>query len=67
MTAFPGAEVLIWKDGKIIYEKAYGNYTYEPKSQKVNPHTIYDLASLTKVIATTTAAMICYDRELFQA
>ena len=64
--AFPGAEILIWKDGKTIYEKAYGNYTYDPESQKVYPHTLYDLASLTKVIATTTAAMICYDRELFK-
>jgi CubicO group peptidase (beta-lactamase class C family) len=63
--AFPGAVVLIWKDGNIIYEKAFGNYTYDPESQKVNSHTIYDLASLTKVIATTTATMICYDRNLF--
>ena len=62
--AFPGAVVLIWKDGNIIYEKSYGNYTYDPKSQKVNSQTIYDLASLTKVIATTTATMICYDRNL---
>ncbi len=64
-SAFPGAVVLIWKDGKTIYEKAFGNYTYDPESQKVYPHTLYDLASLTKVIATTTAAMICYDRKLF--
>ncbi|MDP2365692.1 MAG: serine hydrolase domain-containing protein, partial [Ignavibacteria bacterium] len=63
--AFPGAVVLIWKDGKIIYEKAFGNFTYDPKSDKVTTQTIYDLASLTKVVATTTAAMICYDRELF--
>ena len=62
--AFPGAVVLIWKDGKTIYEKAYGNYTYDPKSEKVYPHTLYDLASLTKVVATTTATMICYDRKL---
>ncbi len=63
--AFPGAVVLIWKDGKTIYEKAFGNYTYDPESQRVNSQTIYDLASLTKVIATTTATMICYDRNLF--
>ena len=63
--AFPGAQVLIWKDGKTIYEKAYGNYTYTPESQKVSLSTIYDMASLSKVIATTTAAMICYDRGLF--
>lgn len=64
-SAFPGAVVLIWKDGKIIFEKAYGNYTYDINSPKVYPHTLYDLASLTKIVATTTATMICYDRKLF--
>lgn len=63
--AFPGAVVLIWKDGKTIYEKAFGNFTYDDNSSKVNTQSIYDLASLTKVIATTTATMICYDRKLF--
>ncbi len=63
--AFPGAQVLVWKDGKTIYEKAYENYTYTPESQKVSLSTIYDMASLSKVIATTTATMICYDRGLF--
>lgn len=63
--AFPGAVVLVWKNGEIIYENAFGNYTYEVGLQKVYPFTIYDLASLTKVVATTTAAMICYDRNLF--
>lgn len=63
--AFPGAVVLIWKDGKTIYEKAFGYYTYDKSSLKIKTNTIYDLASLTKVVATTTAAMICYDRNLF--
>ena len=63
--AFPGAVVLIWKDNKTRYEKAYGNFTYEKDSKKVTTNTIYDLASLTKVVATTTATMICYDRKLF--
>ncbi|MBK7500842.1 MAG: serine hydrolase [Ignavibacteriales bacterium] len=64
--SFPGGVVLVWKDGKTIYEKAYGNYTYDPESSpKVKTNTLYDLASVTKVVATTTAAMICYDRELF--
>ncbi len=62
--AFPGAVVLIWKDGKTIFEKIYGNFTYDLTTPKVNTNTIYDLASLTKVVATTTAAMICYDRKL---
>jgi CubicO group peptidase (beta-lactamase class C family) len=63
--AFPGAVVLIWKDGNTIYEKPFGNFTYNSKSPKMINQTIFDLASLTKVIATTTAAMICYDRKLF--
>ncbi|GBD87371.1 esterase EstB [bacterium BMS3Abin03] len=64
-SAFPGAVVLVSKDGKIIYEKAFGHLTYDNTSAAVTKNTIYDLASLTKVIATTTAAMICYDRNLF--
>ncbi len=63
--AFPGAQLLIWKDGKTIYEKPYGHFTYDKKSPKVTSATLYDLASVTKVIATTTATMICYDRKLF--
>jgi len=63
--AFPGGVVLVWKDGNIIYEKAYGNFTYDKSSPKVNTNTLYDLASVTKVVATTTATMICYDRNLF--
>ena len=63
--AFPGAVVLVSKEGKIIYEKAFGHLTYDDSSAVVTTNTIYDIASLTKVIATTTAAMICYDRSSF--
>ncbi len=63
--AFPGAVVLVSHKGKIVYEKAFGHLTYDDTSAIVTTNTIYDLASLTKVIATTTAAMICYDRKLF--
>lgn len=63
--SFPGAVVLVWKDGKTIYEKAFGNYTYDSSSPKIKTNTLFDLASLTKVVATTTAAMICYDKKLF--
>lgn len=63
--AFPGAVVLVWKDGKIIFEKPFGHFTYDKTSPEVNINTIYDLASVTKVVATTTAAMICCDRKLF--
>lgn len=64
-TAFPGAVVLIWKDGQIIFNKGFGHFTYDENSPSVSTKTLYDLASLTKVIATTTASMICYDRKLF--
>jgi len=65
-SAFPGAAVLISKDGTIYFYKAFGNYTYHKDSKEVTINTIYDLASLTKVLATTTAAMICIDRNLFK-
>ena len=65
-SAFPGAAVLISKDGTIYFYKAFGNYTYHKDSKEVTINTIYDLASLTKVIATTTAAMICIDRYLLK-
>jgi CubicO group peptidase (beta-lactamase class C family) len=63
--AFPGAVILVWKDGESIFEKTFGNFTYEQNSAQVKLSTIYDLASLTKVLATTTAAMICIDKKLF--
>ncbi len=62
---FPGASLLIAHDKKIIYKKGFGHFTYDINSEKVTPKTIYDLASVTKVIATTTAAMICIDKGLF--
>lgn len=64
-TAFPGAVVLVWKDGNIIFNKSFGHFTYDKNSPSVTTKTFFDLASLTKVIATTTAVMICFDRNLF--
>ncbi|MCS6990426.1 MAG: serine hydrolase [Chitinophagales bacterium] len=54
--AFPGAQLWIAKDGEVIWHKAYGSYVYDayvPVTQK----TLYDLASLTKIAATTLAVM----------
>jgi beta-N-acetylhexosaminidase len=64
-SAFPGAVLLVLKEGNIVYEKAYGKFTYAEDAPPVNVNTIFDLASVSKVLATTTAAMICYDRKLF--
>jgi uncharacterized protein YbbC (DUF1343 family)/CubicO group peptidase (beta-lactamase class C family) len=53
----PGAVVLVGHDGQVVYRKAYGNRSLEPKVEPMTVDTIFDLASLTKVIATTTAVM----------
>ena len=53
----PGAVLLVGHDGRIIYRKAYGNRALEPAREAMTLDTIFDLASLTKVIATTTAVM----------
>jgi serine-type D-Ala-D-Ala carboxypeptidase len=50
--------------GKLVALKALGRFTYEESSSKVDPVTIFDLASLTKVVATATIAMILYERGL---
>ena len=57
---FPGCQVLALKEGKIIYDKNYGKYTYEGESP-VHYDAVYDIASLTKVFASTFAMMKLYD------
>lgn len=61
----PGMTALVLKDGDIIYKKTAGRFTYDPASSPVTDSSIYDLASVSKVIGTTTAVMICVDRKLF--
>ena len=58
--AAPGGVVLVAKDGKIAYHKAYGNYTYD-KPEPVNVASIFDMASVTKICATTISVMKLYD------
>jgi uncharacterized protein YbbC (DUF1343 family)/CubicO group peptidase (beta-lactamase class C family) len=53
----PGAVLLVGHDGAVIYRKAYGERSLEPRREPMTLDTIFDLASLTKVIATTTAVM----------
>src|SRR4029077_9671147 len=62
--AFPGACMAVTIDGRLIAWKALGRFTYDPESPSVSPTTIYDLASLSKPIATTTMAMILFERGL---
>ncbi|HAY35217.1 MAG TPA: serine hydrolase [Ignavibacteria bacterium] len=59
--AFPGAQLLVGNDKDIIYQKSYGNFTYDLSSPKVNDNSLFDIASVTKVVATTTAVMKLYE------
>ncbi len=59
--ATPGCVVLVAKDGKIAYYKSFGYYTYD-STEKVNDESIYDLASVTKICATTLSVMKLYDQ-----
>lgn len=59
---FPGAAVVVGRDGYAVVRKGYGRLTWAGSSPAVSAdESIYDLASLTKVVATTTAAMILHD------
>jgi hypothetical protein len=53
----PGAVLLVGHDGRVIYRKAYGLRALEPRREVMTLDTVFDLASLTKVIVTTTAVM----------
>ena len=53
----PGAVVLVWHNGQVLYRKAFGYRALEPRRELMTVDTVFDLASLTKVVATTTAVM----------
>ncbi len=63
--AFPGCQVLVAKDGYVVFDKSYG-YTDNTKLHKVNDSTIYDLASVSKVTGTLPGIMKAYDENYFQ-
>ena len=60
--AYPGCQILIAKDGVVIYEREFGNFDYG-ESPKVTDETVYDLASVTKASATLAAIMKLYDEK----
>jgi uncharacterized protein YbbC (DUF1343 family)/CubicO group peptidase (beta-lactamase class C family) len=53
----PGAVLLVGHNGQVVYRKAFGNRALEPRREPMTVDTIFDIASLTKVVATTTAVM----------
>jgi len=60
--ATPGAQFLIARKGKVVYQKNYGYQTYD-EEKPINDNTIYDIASVTKVAATTQILMKLYDEK----
>ncbi len=58
--AFPGSQLLVAKQGKIIFHQAYGYHTYD-SIQKVNLDDVYDLASVTKITGPLPALMKLYE------
>jgi len=60
--AFPGCAFGVLAGGEVVLQEALGHFTYEAGSPRVTPQTIYDIASLTKVVSTTAAAMLLYQR-----
>lgn len=62
-SVFPGAEVAIVHDGKLLASRGFGRQTYNPASPAITPATIYDLASVTKVAATTVVAMQLWEKD----
>src|SRR5690242_13031351 len=59
--AAPGVALAVGRYGRIVHMKAYGNIDNTPDSPPVTDSTMFDMASLTKVVATTTAAMMLED------
>jgi CubicO group peptidase (beta-lactamase class C family) len=62
--AFPACSLAVTFRGELVAHKALGRFTYDPASPEVSTASIFDLASLTKVVATTAMAMILYERGL---
>lgn len=58
--AMPGCQIVIAKDSKVVYQKSFGNHSYN-KKELVRNTDLYDIASLTKIMATNLAVMEMYD------
>ncbi|MGH1364368.1 MAG: glycoside hydrolase family 3 N-terminal domain-containing protein [Calditrichia bacterium] len=59
----PGAQLAIVQDGKLLASRAFGKQTYDPSSANIDRETIYDLASVTKVISTALSSMRLWEQK----
>jgi beta-glucosidase-like glycosyl hydrolase/CubicO group peptidase (beta-lactamase class C family) len=62
--AFPGCQIIAAHRGKVFYNKAFGNHTYDKSSPKVKLSDVYDVASVTKVAATLPLVMRMVDEKI---
>jgi CubicO group peptidase (beta-lactamase class C family) len=62
--SFPAASIAVTCQGQLVALRALGHFTYDIESFQPSPETLFDLASLTKVVATTSMAMLLYQRGL---
>ncbi|MGB9203369.1 MAG: serine hydrolase [Terriglobales bacterium] len=62
----PGAVLVIGHDGQVVYRKAYGSRAIEPRREAMTLDTVFDCASLTKVLATTPAVMQLWEQGRFR-
>jgi CubicO group peptidase (beta-lactamase class C family) len=63
---FPGAAVIVARHGAVVWQRGYGTLDWRSKEAVDAERTMYDLASLTKVVATTAAAMVLVDQGKLQ-
>jgi CubicO group peptidase (beta-lactamase class C family) len=64
--AFPGTSIAVTHRDRLVALKALGRFTYDADSPKPSSATLFDVASVTKAVATTTMAMILYERGLLE-
>ena len=62
--AFPGAALAVTHQGSLVASQGFGRLTYDAGSPEIQSDSVFDLASLTKVVTTTTMAMLLYERGL---
>lgn len=63
--AYPGCQIVAIKNGKVFYQKNFGKQSYEVSSEIVDDYTIYDLASLTKILSSSLSLMKLNEQKKF--